>query len=344
MAKTQSRPFVQRKFEEFAKRRAGARYMDAAIAAQERLQRLRIEYKDVPPSYRGYLAVGICSCLESHMKYGYAAAAERFSEHPDLLKSLFKDIQVDIDTLISTTSKTFHLADVVAASITVSTLSAYLTKASYLFSTLKGAPHNFPWDWVRVFTNGDPELDKDYQQKLDRLGRVFDARHKFVHETSVFGDSDQILPNDDPIECVDDALALISQFQKEFEQFEMSPKYAAIKDDEGMDDAVARLTNEIDEAFERLKADCDERQYESIEKFKIAFREYLYARCDFQASVFVAQRSEASMSYFIDLVPEYRDMLKSLGPTQRYMLAQYPLSKQYQDMGLEPDGTIGREP
>ena len=94
MAKAKRTP-EQLKIQEFAKRRAGATYIDASIAAKERLLRLKDEYKDTPPSYRGYLAVGICSCLESHIKYGYAYAAERFFEHPDLLRELYKDISVD---------------------------------------------------------------------------------------------------------------------------------------------------------------------------------------------------------------------------------------------------------
>ena len=83
MAKSPKRSLDQSKIEEFARRRAGARYIDGSIAAQDRLHRLREEYEKAPPSYRGYLAVGICSCLESHIKYCYAAAAEMFFRHPD---------------------------------------------------------------------------------------------------------------------------------------------------------------------------------------------------------------------------------------------------------------------
>jgi hypothetical protein len=342
MAKTKRSP-EQLKIEEFAKRRAGATYIDASIAAKQRLLKLREEYGNVPPSYRGYLAVGICSCLESHIKYSYASAAERFVEHPDLLKLLYKDISVDIGTLISTASRTFHLADVIAANIKISSLDAYRNRASYFFTVFTGKHHDFPWDFARLITDGDPEMDKIIALQLDRLDRVFVARHNFVHETDILAESSQTKEIDDPIECLDDALWLISQFHKQFEHLEMSPKYSTVKDDEGLADAVARNLAEIDEHFERIKIGCEARQYEKLDKFKNAFVESLWARCDFQASVFIAQQSEASMSFFLDLAPEYRETLKELGPRQKYMLSQYPLSRQYADMGLEPDGTLTRE-
>ncbi|SRR6266851_1132498 len=141
------------KIAELANRRAGASYIDASTAARDRLLQLKEEYHETPPSYRGYLAVGICSCLESHIKYYYAAAAEGFDDHPDLLKSLFKDIHVDIDTLISATSRTFGLADVVAANITVSSLAAYRERASHFFAVFLDAPHDFPWDFVRSWSD-----------------------------------------------------------------------------------------------------------------------------------------------------------------------------------------------
>jgi hypothetical protein len=96
----------QLKIESFAKRRAGATYIDASIAAKERLIKLRDHYPEAPSAYQGYLAVGICSSLESHIKYCYAHAAERLSGHPEILKQLYKGISVDIDALISTSSKT----------------------------------------------------------------------------------------------------------------------------------------------------------------------------------------------------------------------------------------------
>jgi hypothetical protein len=241
------------------------------------------EYDEAPASYRGYISVGICTCLESHIKYFYAAAAEGFDDHPEILKALFNDIRVDIDTLISTTSKTFDLAGVIAANITVSSLAAYRQRAGHFISVFNGAPHDFPWDFLRVFdTNGIPELDKGYALKLKRLERVFEARHKFVHETSVFGWPEPTEMLDDPLECVKDALWLTSQFDKQYEHILMNPKYAAIKENEGMDEAVSRNLMEIDEAFERIKSECGERQYETLEKFKKAFLGYLFARVNFK--------------------------------------------------------------
>jgi GR25 family glycosyltransferase involved in LPS biosynthesis len=77
MAKSPKRSIAQSKILELANRRGGANYSDAAMAAQDRLRKLREDYERTPASYRGYLAVGICSCLESHIKYYYAAAAGR---------------------------------------------------------------------------------------------------------------------------------------------------------------------------------------------------------------------------------------------------------------------------
>ena len=170
MTKPAKRPAAQQqKIEEFARRRAGATYLDAAGAAQNRLYRLRDDFKDVPSSYRGYLAVGICSGLESHIKYSYAAAAERFFQHPQLLKKLFEGSSVDIDALIATTSKTFHLADVVAANVSASTLRTYLERATHFFSVLLEKRHNFPWDYLKVWEAGDSEGAKAAGFDVDRL-------------------------------------------------------------------------------------------------------------------------------------------------------------------------------
>lgn len=333
----------QLRIEEFASRRVGATYFDASSAARDRLMRLRQEYKDVPEAYRGYITVGICSCLESHMKYCYASAAERFSGHGDLLKQLYKDISVDIDTLVSTTSRTFHLADVVAASIKISSLAAYREKASHFFSVFTGKPHDFPWDFVGLTFGGDPQLKKAIAEQISRLERVFTTRHNFVHETDILGRSDHTKEVDDPIVCLDDALLLVSQFEKQFEDIQMSPRYSAIRPEEGLAEAVARNLKEIDEQFERIKADCEIRQHDQLENLKEAFVRYIWARCDFQASVFIAQRSEASMAFFLNSVPEFCEGLRDLGPRQKYMLSQYPVARQYADMGLEPDGTMQRE-
>jgi hypothetical protein len=264
---------------------------------------------------------------------------EGFDDHPEILKALFKDIHVDIDTLISTTSRTFGLADVIAASITVSSLASYREKASHFFSVFTDRPHDFPWDFAKVFiTNDDPESNKEYASKLERLERVFQTRHEFIHETGIL-DAEPGLFGDDLPDCVDDALGLMSQFDKQYEHILMSPKYADIKDDEGLADAVTRNLEEIESVFERIKSVCDERQYDSLDKFKKAFLDYLWARCDFQVSVFIAERSEWAMSQFLDLAPEYRAILKEIGLRQKFMLAQHPIAEQYADIGLEPDGS-----
>lgn len=339
MSKQPRRPPDHSKFEAFARRRAGAGYCDASFAVKDRLLKLKEDYERAPLSYRGYLAVGICSCLESHIKYSYADAAERFSDHPELLKVLFNDIGVDIATLISATSKKFNLSDVVAASISVSTLSAYRSKASHFLGTFMDASHDFPWDYLRILTNGSADLEKEYAGRLVRLERVFDIRHRFVHETDPLIASEQFdLSDAELLECANDAIELITQFQKQFDEIQMGPKYAAVRDDEGLDDAIGRSLKEIDEAFEQIRLVCDKQQHESLEKFKNSFLEYLWARAGFKASVFIAQRSEATASYFLDLAPEYRQMLKQLSLQQKYLLSQFPLAQQYAELGLDFEG------
>lgn len=298
--------------------------------AEARLWQMREEYEKTPPSYRGYLLVGICTCLESHIKYYYAAAAEAFDDHPDLLRMLYADIQVDVDTLVSATTKTFALADVVAASISVSSLSSYRDRASRFFSVLTRRPHNFPWDYPNV---GTPELKKEYARKLERLERVFEARHKFVHETDIAAWPSE--DDDDPLECVDDALWLTDQFEKQYYDLLVSPQFAAIKENESVDDAVARAVTDIDRAFDHIEAQCDSRQHEPLSKLKNAFFGYLWARCEFEASVFIVQQTDWARALFLDLAPEYRSVLSDLALKQRYMLAKYPVDEQEADL-LEP--------
>ena len=117
-----------------------------------------------------------------------------------------------------------------ASNVTVSSLAAYRERASHFFSVFLGKPHDFPWEFVRAFvTNGLPDLDKEYAMKLERLERVFEARHKFVHETNIYAVDELELLGDDLFECVDDALSLMKQFEKQYEHILMSPKYAALK-------------------------------------------------------------------------------------------------------------------
>ena len=339
MGKGIKRPLDQAKIEELAKRRAGANYNDATFAVWQRLENLKHEDNNAPRSYQGYLAVGICSCLESHIKYCYAHAAERFSSHTELLRKLFAGINVDIDTLISTTSKNFHLADVVAASISVSSLAAFIERANHFLSVLSQKSEDFPWSYLNFVTGGDPSLKKETAERLKRLSTVFDVRHKIVHETNILGEDNGLeFLEANPVDYVDDALALISQFQKQLGDIEMSPKYATIRDDEGLSDAVNRRTSEIDAAFESMKAACEERQYHRLDEFKKAFVDYLWARCSFQASHFIAQQSEGAMGFFLTAAPEYREVLKEIEMKQKFLSTQYPLSLQYAEMGLDPEG------
>lgn len=298
--------------------------------AEARLWQMREEYQNTPPSYRGYLLVGICTCLESHIKYYYAAAAEAFDDHPDLLRMLYTDIQVDVDTLVSATTKTFALADVVAASISVSSLSTYLNRASHFFSVLTGRPRDFPWDYLNA---GAPELKKEHARKLERLERVFEARHKFVHETDINGWPSE--SDDDPLECVDDALWLTEQFEKQYYDLLVAPQFAAIKENETVDDAVARTVADIDRAFVHIESQCENRQQESLSNLKNAFLSYLWARCDFQASVFISQQADWARALFLDLAPEYKWVLADLALKQRFMLAKYPIDEQEADL-LDP--------
>jgi hypothetical protein len=336
MTSRPKRPAIAQKIEGFAKRRADAPYIDVSNAVQGRLRRLRDDFANVPPSYRGYLSVGICSCLESHMKYSYAAAAETFSQHPELLKILFKDITVDINAMIDTASKSFHLADVVAASITISTLASYRTHASNFFSALSdNASHDFPWDYVRIVKAGDPDRAKEFPVNLDRLERVFDARHKFIHETRLSPEDQSDLSDEDILGGASDAAWLISTFQMQFEHLGLWSKYTNIRDDEGLDDAVSRNLKEFDELFERIKSECDQMQYESLQKFRDAFLDYIWARCEFQASIYLPpSRWESAISDFLNLAPEYRATLEMIARKQKYALALWPIAKQRADLGI----------
>jgi hypothetical protein len=341
MAKPTKRSPRELQIEAFAKRRAGGTYVAAAVAAKDRLINLRREYLDVPTSYRGYLTVGICTCLEIHLKYCYAYAAERFVDHPDLLKELYKDISVDIDTLISTSARSFHLSDVVAANIKVSSLDTYTRLASAFFTAIEGKRHSFPWDLSKVFGFGDDEEGKKLQaEQLNRLRQVFVARHDFVHETP----TEPVLSLADPREYIDDAIHLINLFDKNLENIEMSPKFAAINHDEGLNDAVDRHMASIEDGFEKIKSFCERHQHEKLKSFKEAFVAYLWARCEFQASVFIAQRSESAMSDFLDLAPQYRKTLDEIALRQKRLLAEYPLARQYTEMGIELDDNDASKP
>ena len=169
MARGVRRSIGEANIREIAERRGGSNYQDGYRAAKKRLYALSEEFEKVPESYRGYLAVGICSSMESHIKCFYAYAAERFWNYPEILKKLLGEMEVNIETLISTTAKSFGLADVVASSISVSSLESYRSLASRFFSVLLDRKHDFPWSYQELFTESDPEWKKEIGLRLDRL-------------------------------------------------------------------------------------------------------------------------------------------------------------------------------
>ncbi len=118
------------------------------------------------------------------------------------------------------------------------------------------------------------------------------------------------MSDDDLLGAMQDALFLISQFQRQFEHLVIGPKFSIIKETESLDAAVTRNLAEIDAAFEAIKSECEDRQFESLEKFKDAFVSYLWARSDFHASVFLPQLNyETAVSEFLDLAPEHHQTL-----------------------------------
>ena len=125
------------------------------------------------------------------------------------------------------------------------------------------------------------------------------------------------------------------QFEKQYYDLLIAPQFAAIKENETVDDAVARTVAEIDRAFVHIEAQCERRQHESLSKLKSAFLDYLWARCDFQASVFIVQKADWARALFLDLAPEYRWVLADLALKQRFMLAKYPIDEQEADL-LDP--------
>ncbi len=324
--------------EAFARRRAGGSYIGVAAAALRRLYQLSEDFDNVPESYKGYLLVGVVTCLESHLKYCYAHAAERFAEHPEVLQQLYKDISVEIESLISTSTRSFHLADVIAASIKASSLFSYNKQASHFFTVLDGKPHNFPWDLAKVFhTGGDDEGAKLFAAQLERLEKAFAFRHDFVHETV-----DGAFPAE-LRDAVDDARVLIILFEKHLENLEMSPRYAQVLPDEDMRDATDRCSEEIKERFEKIRQATELRQHAKLDELQTAFVDYYHARAEFEASVFLVDGSTAAMSYFIDLMPEQRAAVRDIGLKVQYLLARYPASQQYQDMGFPPEGPPNAE-
>ncbi len=145
------------------------------------------------------------------------------------------------------------------------------------------------------------------------------------------------MSDDDLLGAMQDALFLISQFQRQFEHLVIGPKFSIIKETESLDAAVTRNLAEIDAAFEAIKSECEDRQFESLEKFKDAFVSYLWARSDLHASVFLPQLNyETAVSEFLDLAPEHHQTLIGIAQKQKYVLSQWPLAKQHKEFGIEP--------
>lgn len=318
-----------RRFVDIAGRRAGGSYSDAAFAVMDRLLKLMQEFSEAPPSYRGYLAVGVCSCMESHMKYRYAAAVEVYDDHPEVLRVLLNELDVDVETLVSLNSHLFSLADVVAASITVSSFAQYRQRASHFFQVFAGAPHDFPWDYARAHaTGGAPDEDKKYAAKLDRLERMFEIRHRFVHETEISASPKLDIAETELLDCADDAFRLMDQFEDQFEQIGMDSRFALPKEGATIEEAVAKQTAEINEAFDAIAAACAPYQLASFEKFKKAFNEYLWTRSEFETSVFVVDKSDWMMRQFLDLGHDQLRFLREVGLRHKHMLSQHPANEQ----------------
>jgi hypothetical protein len=200
-------------------------------------------------------------------------------------------------------------------------------------------PHKFPWNYLKAMEGGDPELAKDVGFDFERLNSAFDARHKIVHETNILEGTGQAeMPDADVLGAVQDALFLIAQFQRQFEHLVIAPKFAVIRDDESLDMAATRNLAEIDAAFARIKAECHDMQFDNLEKFKKAFVDYLWARSEFYASIFLPQlRHEVALSEFLDLAPGYRETLVDIAQRQKYGLSQWPIGKQHAEFGYDED-------
>jgi hypothetical protein len=316
------------KIQGFAMRRGGANYQDAYRAAKSRLKQLAKDFENVPKAYQGFVLVGICTAMESHLKYFYAHATDRYASHPNILLKLLKDVNVDIATIISISTSSFQLSDVVAATISVSTLDAYLAKASDFITVVHGEEHNFPWSYQEIFTETDSEFKKQIGLRLERLRTVFDARHRLVHETNVpdYG-GDHPLEGLEAHQIIEDALWLMGQFEQIYWESEFNPDLNP-KSDLGLPASVDEADNEIDAVFAKMESDIEERQSETLRKFKTDFKEYLWSRAGFLASAFIAQRSEETMGYYLELVPQYLPVLNRIFLEQHFLRAKFPTARQ----------------
>ena len=348
MAKNFGRkPRDTEKVQGFAQRRGGANYQDAYRASKSRLKQLAKDFEDTPISYRGFLLVGVCTAMESHLKYFYAHATDRYASHPEVLLRLLKDVSVDVETIISISTSTFQLSDVVAATISASTLDGYLGKCSDFISVINGQEHKFPWSYQEIMTEGDPQWKKDIAEKLKRLRIVFEARHRLVHETDVLDHvGDNALAGLDGNQVIQDALWLMGEFEKIYWDSEFNPDINIKKRDAGLEETVNAAEADLDAVFARIAGDLEERQIDLGVKFQEAFRDYLWARSEFMASAFVAQRSEEAMGFFVDLVAQYLPVLNRVYLEQHFLRAKYPTARQELDL-LHPnfgeDDTVHNE-
>jgi hypothetical protein len=93
---------------------------------------------------------------------------------------------------------------------------------------------------------------------------------------------------------------------------------------------------DIDDTFTWISAACAEHQQARLEKFKKAFIDYLWARSEFETSVFVFDAMDWTMRQFLDLAPEHLKMLREIGSRQKYTLSQFPVAEQL--AGFSGDG------
>ena len=242
----------------FAARRKGANYQDAYRAAALRLKSLYSEYEHAPNAYRAFILVGICTALESHLKYFYAYATERYAGKPDLLHKLLRDVSVDISAMISVSTSTFQLSDVVAASISASTLETYLEKAGVFIAVIYGEnKHNFPWDHQKFRKGTDDHWKKEIGLKLERLRGVFALRHRLVHETDVLdAHLSQATHDIDAKQVTQDALWLIGEFEKRYWNSEFDEKRNP-QINRAMPDLVEDMDKQLRQAFNRIERDVD---------------------------------------------------------------------------------------
>ena len=200
-----------------------------------------------------------------------------------------------------------------------------------------GEDFDFPWSYETLFTESDPAWQKTIAVRLDRLQKVFDARHKFIHETSILDDGLSADLGIDLQQAVEDALWVLGEFEKIYWDLEFNPEFGIRKQDTLHPDQINEAETELDQRFERIRSVCSPRQHEKLDAFKSAFKDYLWARCAFEASVFLAQQSEETMGFFLELAPQYHQALNHLYLQQQFLSAKFPEAAQLLDLGIETE-------